>query len=542
MTNNRINDPKMTNNNNKGMDQHSGEGLLHLGFNEDGTCAGFSAEAYTAALESLKEEAAQLSCRLRILLEEVTACGHHSQQQQQQKCHSGWVFLRKIPKEGVSQVPEVRIAVVGNVDAGKSTLLGVLTRGGLDDGRGRARIAMFRHRHEVDTGRTSSIGQEIAGYDGEGDSVAEKLLLSDPSGCRRLGWEEICRASHKLITFLDLAGHERYLKTTMFGLTGGSPDYALLVVGGNAGLIGMAKEHLALAVALQLPLIVVVTKLDSTPAGVMEGSLRGLQKALKSSSCRRVPVGVRSVADVLTAVHGLTSVQQRITPILQVSSVSGEGLDLLQLLLQLLPLPPRYRPEEAAEFQITETYSVPGVGTVVAGTLLSGSLSLGQTVYLGPLDSSSVDLFASTQIKGIHRRRTPVQVAHAGQSASFALKKIKRAAIRLGMVLVDRARLDQMSDPNSLGRPCREFEAEVLILFHSTTIGPKYQAMLHCGVVRQTVSIVAFGRDASVLRTGDRARVRFRFLKRPEYLRVGMRLLFREGRTKGVGKISALFD
>lgn len=532
----------------------SGEGLFHLGFNEDGTCAGLSAEAYTDSLERLKERATQLSCRLRVLLEEVTACGHYHSHQQ--KCHSGWVLLRRIPttQGGVSQVPEVRVAVVGNVDAGKSTLLGVLTRGGLDDGRGRARIAMFRHRHEVDTGRTSSIGQEIAGFDEEGHSVAEKLL-SDPSGNRRISWEEICRASHKLITFLDLAGHERYLKTTMFGLTGGSPDYGLLVVGGNAGLIGMAKEHLALAVALQLPLIVVVTKLDSTPAGVMETSLRGLQKALKSASCRRVPVGVRSVADVLTAVHGLTSVQQRITPILQVSSVTGEGLDLLQLLLQLLPLPSRYRPEEPAEFQITETYSVPGVGTVVAGTLLSGSLRLGQTVYLGPSDSAmenvngnsnSSNLFTSTQIKGIHRRRTPVEVAYAGQSASFALKKTKRAAIRLGMVLVDRARLDQMSiaDPNSLsvGRPCREFEAEVLILFHSTTIGPKYQAMLHCGVVRQTVSIVAFGRDASVLRTGDRARVRFRFLKRPEYLRVGMRLLFREGRTKGVGKISALFD
>ena len=44
---------------------------------------------------------------------------------------------------------EVRVGVVGNVDAGKSTLLGVLTRSELDDGRGKCRQKLFRHQHEV---------------------------------------------------------------------------------------------------------------------------------------------------------------------------------------------------------------------------------------------------------------------------------------------------------------------------------------------------------------------------------------------------------
>jgi GTPase len=51
-----------------------------------------------------------------------------------------------------------RVAVTGNVDAGKSTLLGVLTHGVLDDGRGVARQKLFRHKHEMETGRTSSVG------------------------------------------------------------------------------------------------------------------------------------------------------------------------------------------------------------------------------------------------------------------------------------------------------------------------------------------------------------------------------------------------
>lgn len=47
----------------------------------------------------------------------------------------------------------IRVAVVGNVDAGKSTLLGVLTHGELDNGRGHARMKLFRHKHEMESGR-----------------------------------------------------------------------------------------------------------------------------------------------------------------------------------------------------------------------------------------------------------------------------------------------------------------------------------------------------------------------------------------------------
>ena len=51
------------------------------------------------------------------------------------------------------------MAIIGNVDSGKSTMVGVLTRSMLDDGRGLARSKVFKHNHEEATGRTSSIGQ-----------------------------------------------------------------------------------------------------------------------------------------------------------------------------------------------------------------------------------------------------------------------------------------------------------------------------------------------------------------------------------------------
>lgn len=99
--------------------------------------------------------------------------------------------------------------------------------------------------------------------------------------------EEICENSTKLITFMDLAGHRKYLRTTVQGLSGYSPHYVMLVVSGRAGVLGMTCEHLALAVALDVPLFVVVTKTD---LGSPDETVLCLQSILKSVGCCRVSI------------------------------------------------------------------------------------------------------------------------------------------------------------------------------------------------------------------------------------------------------------
>ena len=205
---------------------------------------------------------------------------------------------------------------MGNVDAGKSTLLGVLTHGELDNGRGFARQKLFRHKHEMESGRTSSVGNDILGFDQEGQvrhredaslsqakrehgrlPFASTQVVNKPdSHGGSLDWTKICEKSSKVITFIDLAGHEKYLKTTVFGMTGHLPDFCMLMVrrgrkhagflcvlrvtssacrcpqvGSNAGIVGMTKEHLGLALALNVPVFVVVTKIDMCPANILQG-------------------------------------------------------------------------------------------------------------------------------------------------------------------------------------------------------------------------------------------------------------------------------
>ena len=92
-------------------------------------------------------------------------------------------------------------------------------------------------------------------------------------------------------------------------------------------------------------------------------------------------------------------------------------------------------------------------------------------------------------------------------------------------------------DPR-LKRALTRTTAKVLILSHATTIKKRYQAMLHIGPVCQTCAVIDIDRE--FIRTGDRATVAFRFVQRPEFLAPGDRLLFREGRTKGLGIVKAL--
>ena len=152
----------------------------------------------------------------------------------------------------------------------------------------------------------------------------------------------------------------------------------------------------------------------------------------------------------------------------------------------------------------------------------------GDMLQIGP---DSLGQFTTTKVKSIERKRISVSACSAGQSASLALRNVRRKDVRKGMVVMQK--LDSTQSP----KVSREFVAEVLILSHATTIKTKYQAMLHVGAVSQTCSIIDI--DRSFIRTGDRALVAFQFVQRPEYLTVGDRILFREGRTKGLGIVKS---
>ncbi len=200
-------------------------------------------------------------------------------------------------------------------------------------------------------------------------------------------------------------------------------------------------------------------------------------------------------------------------------------------------------PDGPGECPIDSVFNVPGVGVVVAGTLTRGCVRAGATMLLGPDRSGE---FTPVVVRSIHVQYTPADAAWPGASAAFAVRpkgKVrgggggggsggKRGWARKGMTLVD---------PALAPAAIWEFTAEVLVLHHSTTLAVGYSPVLHVGVCSQSAAVTAMagmdGAPLAALRTGDRAVLTFRFLYRPEFIKPGDSLLFREGRAKGVGRI-----
>jgi GTPase len=404
----------------------------------------------------------------------------------------------------VQRVNEIRIGVIGNADSGKSTLVGVLTKNVLDDGRGLARGMVMRHPHERETGRTSCITQN---YTRERKGDIERHT-----------------------TFIDLAGQEKYLKTTISGIHRCFVDYALVVIGANMGVTAMTREHLTISLNLAIPTFIVVTKIDMAPPNIREQTLTEIQNYLHvQTGGARKPVIIKTqeeLAEFQTQYYRASPPQMvQPVPIIMVSSVYGNGLDILRKFISDLPHHNTYDATGPAHFVIESTYNIRGIGLVVSGFLRTGTVKKGDVLEIGPINK----LFYPITIKTIHNNfREFVEELRAGQSGCFSIKTVNkcelvRRHIRHGTRI--------MSAPEAY----HTFEAKVKILHHPTTIKTKYEPTIHCGSICQSARIISMDKDC--IRLGDVAHVKFQFLYHPEYIEPNTKLTFREGNTRGVGKV-----
>ena len=277
----------------------------------------------------------------------------------------------------------IRIAMLGNVDSGKSTTSAILTSapGSTDDGRGAMREKIFNFAHEKGNGRTSSVAHEIMGFKADGSQYV--TAVSHTTRKNKI-WPDIVRNSARLVHLLDMCGHQKYLKTTMHGLTSLYPDYCFLVIGANMGISKMTKEHLACSLALDLPVFVVFTKIDLAPEEIFKANLEKISNIMKRH-CDKVPVKVKTEADVDQVVSTIET--GKVCPIFAISNTTGEHVELLRLFLSRLP---KVRAATVAQetaniqadsdithkFVVDSRYFSKGVGLILGGTVLRGSVRL----------------------------------------------------------------------------------------------------------------------------------------------------------------------
>jgi GTPase len=394
---------------------------------------------------------------------------------------------------------EIRIAAIGNVDSAKSTTISVIANNVLDDGKGKARSLIMKHPHEKDTGRTSSVTQHYI------------------------------KTDDKIIGFVDLAGHEKYLKTTVSGLNGYFIDYAMVTIGVDRGIIGMTKEHMAIAVALKIPMFIVITKIDIAVENKLQNIQKRLRHIFKHPLIGNKQIEIINDSNIDSLITNYSPEYDNI-PVFLVSNTTGENIsNLRNFISSLRPNPindfgTSY--DEESTFIIDERFRINGIGIVVSGIVKEGELSKDSICYIGPFGGK----FKKVAIKSIHDNFEQfTDKLSSGQGGCFNIKLIdkkeslKFTDIKKGHILT--------TNPHSF----RKFVAEVQILHHPTTIKVNYQPTIHCGTVRQCAKI--YHMDKPLIRTGDKALVSFEFMYKPEYINIGQEIVFREGRTKGVGTI-----
>jgi len=481
-----------------------GEAIYELGVTNDGQLIGLTEEELRETLHNIDIVASKIGVKTTILREVRGKRGKVLE-----------ILVRRSKDEDGFPI-YLMIPVLGQVDAGKSTIISVLCSGELDDGNGLGMSRIARYLHEIKMRRTSSISSHLLGFTDEGTVV--NYAIPSP-----LSEAEVYLNSSKVISFIDLGGHERYLRTTLKGVMGHVPDYAMLIIGANAGIQQMTKEHMGVSLALRIPLFVVITKTDMVPQAAVEDLLFEVQRYLKLPSIDKIPVLVKGIEDVIVAAKNMTS--GRITPIFVLSNTTGMGVDLLRSFLNLLPQRLRWDEQEDRPFllYVDDKFDVKGVGVVVSGVVLRGSATVDQVVQIGPFGDGT---FRKVRVRSIQVNRVNVRKAVAGQDACLALSNVKYEEIQKGIVLLDQS---------APARATHKFRADIMVLYHRTTIREGYEATFHINTIRQAGRFLKLSKNP--LRSGDRATIVVEMLHRLVYLLPGQQFVFREGHTRGIGTI-----
>ncbi|NOZ83106.1 MAG: GTP-binding protein [Euryarchaeota archaeon] len=473
----------------------SGRAVYLIGVDDSGQVHGLSREELEESVEVLSEIASEAG---------FTVTRRKDYAMNGRYCAMLVLERSRLEKE------HLLVAIAGHVDHGKSTLVGTLVSGELDDGSGRTRRYLDTRKHEIERGLSADLSYAVYGFTSSGEPVRLRNPLS-----KRERAEVVSRAA-KLVSFVDTVGHEPWLRTTIRGIVGQKLDYGILTVAANEGITHITKEHLGIMLAMDLPVIVVITKSD------LVEDVAELQRELSRllALVGRVPKFIDSPRDL----EQLGNFWQTgaLVPVLAVSAVTGEKLELLERLLYMLPKRVS-QPERSAEFlmYIDKIYRVPGAGTVVSGSVKRGSVRRGERLYLGPDADGRFHRVRSTSIEVHH---LSVENAEVGEVVGIAIKGTELEP-RRGMVLSS-AEL----------RAAKSFTAEVVVLNHPTRVAAGYEPVVHLETISEAVVLEPLERE--YLAAGDRGRVRMTFKYHPHYVEVGQRFVFREGRSKGIGVVT----
>jgi selenocysteine-specific elongation factor len=310
-----------------------------------------------------------------------------------------------------------------------------------------------------------------------------------------LGFASMSLSNEDSLGIVDVPGHKDFIHTMVGGAAG--IDFVLMVIAADSGIMPQTREHLCIMQILGIKHgLIALTKVDLADEEVLILAKEDIGDFVKGTFLENAQV-------------------------VEVSAKTGSGIDRLRDAITDLT----YRIENKSStghfrMFIDRIFSVDGFGTVVTGSVISGKLKTGGTLFLQPGKDKEY------RVRRLEKYGVEVQEVVAGDRASINAVGLEKSDFRRGMLLSD-----------TVLRETSLIDAKLQIFEPKTTLGTWSQVIFHVGTLEQQAKIHLL--DKECVKTGESALVQIR-LKEACVLQHGDRFVIRNSsdeRTLGGGRV-----
>jgi selenocysteine-specific elongation factor len=266
--------------------------------------------------------------------------------------------------------------------------------------------------------------------------------------------------------FVDVPGHERFVRNMLAGA--GGIDVLILVVAADESIKPQTREHFDICRLLGIPRgIVAITKSDLVDADMVGLVRLEIEEFVRGSFLEGAPI-------------------------VPVSAKTGAGLDALKKeLLRAAHEAPAKDVTRHFRLPIDRSFATKGFGTVVTGTLISGSVKVKDEIEIYPVRQR-------VRVRGLHSGGKPTEQAVAGQRTAVNLQGIDHGDVKRGMVLA----------PPGIFTSTKRVDARITLLPSARSLKNRTRAHFHEGAAETIAEVVLL--DRAELAPGDSALVQMR--------------------------------
>ena len=458
-----------------------GECYYEIGVEDNGHTLGISKQELEISLSVINTIAVNLGCQTKVM-----------KLIQGEKGLIAEMFIKKQEENLLNKI-EITLGVLGLEGTGKSTIIGVLINGVLDDGKGLARQNVLRHKHEIFSGKTSSFSHQILGFDEEGN-------INNYGGLLRPSKSQIVSKSTKIINFYDMAGgNKTFNRTTLPTLSNEYLDYLLFVISANENITRKTENYLSFMYNVDVPVITIINKIDLISEEELKQFVKKYKEIIKKLNSelnlQKIPKIIKNDEDVELFSRSMDEKEILVTFLVSTLKWEG-GLTLFKNFLRSLPkvngiiynndnLKQRQKELELEkmEFDIHEIIHKE-TNAILIGIVSSGKLRSNSKCYLGPDSNGN---FKIVEVCNIFCKKVAVSYSYKGQYCSVCIKSLgkintlTRENVKKGMSLLD-IRMNPIAS--------RLFEIEIWTIDETTKIlKNSYQPILNIKHIRQGVKI-----------------------------------------------------